>query len=90
MVSYQGNTFENRDQVMDFIRNNATEYDITGLMAENLSVDDFYDAYKKAESTDRPQEAFWNWMSRKINEALYEYVDYEMDDCCDVEEDEND
>lgn len=90
MVLYQDCEFESRDEAMDFIQDNATKYDIIDFMSESLSVDDFYEAYENATKTSNPQETFWNWMTDKINDAMCEYIDYEMDDCCDEEEEEND
>lgn len=87
MVDYQGHKFKSRDEAMDFIRENATKYDIIDFMSEGLSVDDFYDAYENATKTSNPQRTFWNWMTNIIEDVLCEYVDYEMDD---VEEEEDD
>lgn len=87
MVDYQGHKFKSRDEAMDFIRKNATKYDITDFMSESLSVDDFYDAYKNAMKNSNPERVFWNWMTNIIEDSLCEYIDYEMDD---VEEEEDD
>lgn len=87
MVDYQGHKFKSRDEAMDFIRENATKYDIIDFMSEGLSVDDFYDAYENATKTSNPQRVFWNWMTNIIEDSLCEYVDFEMDD---VEEEEDD
>ena len=87
MVDYQGHKFKSRDEAMDFIRKNATKYDIIDFMSEVFSVDDFYDAYENATKTSNPQRVFWNWMTNIIEDSLCEYVDFEMDD---VEEEEDD
>ena len=87
MVDYQGHKFKSRDEAMDFIQKNATKYDIIDFMSEGLSVDDFYDAYENATKTSNPQRVFWNWMTNSIEDALYEYIDFEMDN---VEEEEDD
>lgn len=87
MVCYQSHKFKSRDEVMEFIQKNATKYDIIDFMSEGLSVSDFYDAYENATKTSNPQRAFWNWMTCKVDDAMCEYVDYEMDD---VEEEEDD
>lgn len=87
MVDYQGHKFKSRDEAMDFIRKNATKYDIIDFMSEGFSVDDFYDAYENATKTSNPQRVFWNWMTNIIEDSLCEYVDFEMDD---VEEEEDD
>lgn len=89
MVCYRGYKFESRDEVMDFIRKNATKYDIINAMSGDLYARDFYNAYEKAKGTTHPQKTFWNWMTDKIDGALCEYIEYEMDNCC-VEEKEND
>lgn len=87
MIDYQGHKFKSRDEAMDFIQKNATKYDIIDFMSEGLSVDDFYDAYENATKTSNPQRVFWNWMTNSIEDALCEYVDFEMDN---VEEEEDD
>lgn len=93
MVYYEGHIFKSRDEVMDFIQESATKYDIIDFMSEGLSVGDFYNAYENAMKTSNPQRTFWNWMTNIIDDTMCEYVDYEMDDCYDdedMEEEEND